>query len=95
MRVLFVGAMSPGRKSMLDGLQALDIEAAFVSRSEDAAPLFDWCDIILFATSERSEMGKVRRLGEGGKPVAVILRPEDKGLAPLGLEAGGTVGFCG
>ena len=88
MRVLFVGAMSPGRKSMLDGLQALDIEAAFVSRSEDAAPLFDWCDIILFATSERSEMGKVRRLGEGGKPVAVILRPEDKGLAPLGLEAG-------
>ncbi len=73
---------------MLDGLEALDIEAAFVSRLEDAAPLFDWCDIILFATSERSEMGKVRKLGEGGKPVAVVLRPEDKGLAPLGLEAG-------
>ncbi len=88
MRVLFVGAMSPGRRSMLDGLEALDIEAAFVSRLEDAAPLFDWCDIILFATSERSEMGKVRKLGEGGKPVAVVLRPEDKGLAPLGLEAG-------
>jgi len=45
------------------------------------------CDFVLFAVTDRSQLSQLRMVQEAGKSLALVLRPEDKALAQMGLEA--------
>ncbi len=73
---------------MLDGLESLGMRTHAVSTPERAWDQLAWCDLVLLAAAARGEMGLVQRFDERGKAVGLVLRAEDKGLAPHGLKAG-------
>ena len=87
-RLLFVGPLTDGRKKLLDDLQGLGMHTERAASLESAASRLGHCDFALVAVSDRGQIAQLRKVREAGKAMALILAPEDKGLAPLGLKAG-------
>lgn len=92
-RMLFVGGMTPGRERMIGGLRAAGVEALHLESAASARPRLEWCDFVLQAVAGRAGAGALRGIGAAGRPAAAVLRPEDKGLAPLSIEAGARAVF--
>lgn len=88
-RMLFVGSVSPEKRSLLDALQAEGLASEVVARPERALSRLEGFDFVLLGGMQRSDLPHVRRVGETRKPVGVVLRQEDKNaLGPLSLKAG-------
>ncbi|HBK79325.1 MAG TPA: hypothetical protein DDZ83_06525 [Nitrospinae bacterium] len=87
-RLLFIGPLSVGRKKLLDDLQESGMETDRAASLETGAGRLKHCDFVLFAATDRSQIAQLRTVREAGKTLALVLRPEDKVLAPLGLKAG-------
>lgn len=92
-RMLFVGELTPARERMLDGLRGAGMSARRLENPSKAPSRLAWCDFALCAVAGRGEAGALRKIGEAGKPAAAVLRPEDKGFAPLSIEAGARAVF--
>lgn len=92
-RMLFVGGMTPGRERMIGGLRAAGVETLHLESAAAARPRLAWCDFVLHAVAGRAEAGALRGIGEAGRPAAAVLRPEDKGFAPLSIKAGARAVF--
>ncbi len=87
-RFLFVGPVTEGRRKLIEDLQALGMHAERASSMESASGRLKNCDFVLFAASERSEIPQLKKAKDAGKAAVLLLRPEDKALAPLGFKAG-------
>ena len=87
-RFLFVGPVTDGRRKLIEDLQALGMHAERAASMESASGRLKNCDFVLFATAERSEIPQLKKAKDAGKAAALLLRHEDKALAPLGLKAG-------
>ncbi len=87
-KALFVGRLTPGRESMLAGLRDIGMKALHFETPSRARARMNWCDFVLYGATGREDMAAIRRIGETGKPVAAILRPEDKGITPLSIRSG-------
>ena len=87
-RLLFVGALSPGRRLMLEGLEDRGFQVETAPGPERAWALLESCGLVLLAPASRGEISLISRFEEQGKTVGMVLRADDKGLAPHGLKAG-------
>lgn len=87
-RLLFVGALSPGRRTMLEGLEDHGLQVETASGPERAWERLESCGLVLLAPASRGEISLIPRFEEQGKAVGMVLRADDKGLAPHGLKAG-------
>ncbi len=92
-KLLFVGSLTPGRESMLGGLRNIGMEALHFPNLSRGRGRMDWCDFVLYAAAGRADMSPMRRVGERGKPLAAVLRPQDKGFTPLSIESGARAVF--
>ena len=92
-RLLFVGPLVDGRAELLDDLEALGVHADRAADFKKAEKRLPDCNFILFAAAEKADIAILRKLREAGKALGLILRPEDKALAPLGLKAGARAVF--
>lgn len=92
-RILFVGPMCAGRTELLEELEAQGVHAVKAKDIAQATARASECDFILFAASSGKEISRLRRLREAGKALALVVGPEEKELAPLGLKAGARTVF--
>ncbi|MBI3126669.1 MAG: sigma-54-dependent Fis family transcriptional regulator [Candidatus Tectomicrobia bacterium] len=86
--LLFVGALSPGRRHMLDGLEELGVRVEAAAEPGRAWECVERCGVVLLAPGSPADIPLIPRFEEQGKPVGMVLRAGDKGLAPHGLKAG-------
>ncbi len=92
-KTLFVGDLTPGREYMLNGLRQMGMETRHYETLPKARSRMNWCDFVLYAAAERANLEPIRRIEEAGKPIAAVLRPEDKGLTPLSIQSGARAVF--
>lgn len=92
-RLLFVGPLSDGREELLKSLEALGLYSERASNLERAEKRVAECDFILFAASEKADIAHLKKLRETGKSLGLVIRPEEKALAPLGFRAGARAVF--
>ncbi len=92
-RVLFVGRLTLGRESMLAGLRDTGMKALYFETPSRARARINWCDFVLLGVTGHEDMAAIQRIEEMGKPLAAILRPEDKGITPLSIQSGARAVF--
>ena len=78
---------------MLAGLRNIGMKAIYFETPSRARSRMNWCDFVLFGAAGRDDVAAIRRIGETGKPLAAILRPEDKGITPSSIQAGARAVF--
>lgn len=87
-RLLFIGPLSGAREKLLEDLTALGMHVESVPALDAAGARLSRCDFVLAAVSSEGQIAKLKSVREAGKMMGLILRPEDKALAPIGLKAG-------
>jgi two-component system nitrogen regulation response regulator GlnG len=92
-RFLFVGPMVNERVELFDSLEALGVHSENATDFDKAVKRGPEFDFILFAPNDKSDIARVKTLRESGKAIGLVLMPDDKGLAPLGLKAGARTVF--
>ena len=87
-RLLFIGPLSGAREKLLEDLAALGMHVESVPALDAAGARLSQCDFVLAALSSESQIARLKSVREAGKTMGLVLRPEDKALAPAGLKAG-------
>jgi len=86
--LLFIGPLSGAREKLLKDLNALGMHIESAPTLDAAGTWLVQCDFVLAAVSDEGQIAKLRGVREAGKTMGLILSPEDKALAPIGLKAG-------
>ncbi|MBT3821122.1 MAG: hypothetical protein HOG04_06965 [Nitrospinaceae bacterium] len=90
-RLLFIGPLSGAREKLLEDLRALGMHAESAPTLDAAGARLAQCDFVLAAVSNEGHISKLKGVREAGKTMGLVLRPEDKALASIGLKAGARV----